>query len=333
MTAIPELDGAADVWQHAGTEALRRGEELVALVDELGLVDIDRGLQHRDLAVLPRHVLAARRNRVEPVDRDAGRPHLGPPDEVFEEGAVAHAAVDDDRRVGETRRERVERLVAGPSEPDQLREHRVVLGPDDIALVDAAVEPQARARRHAQHTHHAGSRRETTLGVFGGDAHLDRMARGDGRLALERSAAREVDLQHGEIDPRGQFGDRVLDLQPRVHFHEVEQAARGFVQEFDGAHVLETRGAAEPHGRRAHGAIDVEWQIGGRRFLDHLLVPALHRRPAYVERPRRASTVGDDLDLAMARPIDPLLDKQRVVAERPPRFLPCRVEGAGEFRL
>ena len=47
----------------------------------------------------------------------------------------------------------------------------------------------------------------------------------------------DAQLQFDEIEPGDRLGDRMLDLQPRVHFHEIEVAA-GIEQEFQRAGAL-----------------------------------------------------------------------------------------------
>jgi len=40
-------------------------------------------------------------------------------------------------------------------------------------------------------------------------------------LAEQRTAVGDLQLRHDQVEARGQLGDRVLDLQTRVHLHEV----------------------------------------------------------------------------------------------------------------
>ena len=55
---------------------------------------------------------------------------------------------------------------------------------------------------------------------------------------------------------------------------------------------------------------------GRRRFLDHLLVAALHRAVAFAEVDRVALAVGQHLDLDVARVLEEFLHVDHVVAER-----------------
>ena len=65
---------------------------------------------------------------------------------------------------------------------------------------------------------------EVAGGVFGVDAGFDRVA-GDGEVGLEEGegfAVGDADLPFDEVLAGDGFGDRVLDLEACVHFHEVE---------------------------------------------------------------------------------------------------------------
>ena len=77
--------------------------------------------------------------------------------------------------------------------------------------------------------------------ILGVDAALDRMA-ALRELVLrprQRSARRDGQLRANEVDAGDRFGDRMLDLQPRVHLEEVEArvVAAAFEQELDRARV------------------------------------------------------------------------------------------------
>ena len=76
-------------------------------------------------------------------------------------------------------------------------------------------------------------------GILGAQPHLDRVA-GEVDLLLpqpQRLAAGDAQLQFDQIEAGDGFGDGMLDLQPRIHFHEIELAA-GIEQEFQRAGAL-----------------------------------------------------------------------------------------------
>src|SRR5206468_1590507 len=71
------------------------------------------------------------------------------------------------------------------------------------------------------------------------------------RIERERLAPRNANLPLHEIDAGHHLGDRMLDLQPRVHLEEIEAAV--FVeQELDGARVR----VADPFRHRRRGRRD-----------------------------------------------------------------------------
>src|SRR5207248_6524582 len=128
------------------------------------------------------------------------------------------------------------------------------------------------------------------------EAHLalperERLPGGDSQLPLDR------------IEPGHGLGHGVLDLQPRVHLHEVELAA--IEQELDGArtHVADL---ARDHERR--GAQPLAQRLGEprrRRLLDELLMAALRRAVALAQVYEIAAAVGEHLhpDLTQRGPI------------------------------
>ncbi len=115
--------------------------------------------------------------------------------------------------------------------------------------------------------------------------------------------------------PGDLLADRVLDLEPRVHLHEVE----GLVapeQALDRARVAVARRA---HGTE-RGVVEraprllAEERRG--RLLEQLLVPALDAALALADDQRAARTVAHHLHLDVVRVDDDLLQVQPAVAER-----------------
>lgn len=108
--------------------------------------------------------------------------------------------------------------------------------------------PLAKAvRGQAQVGQRADRRQEALLRVLGVDARLDGMAI-QAQFVLggrQRLAGGHAQLPFDQVMAGDHFGDRVLHLQPGIHFHEVE-AAVGFGDELDGAraYVATARAAA-----------------------------------------------------------------------------------------
>ena len=111
----------------------------------------------------------------------------------------------------------------------------------------------------------------------------------------------------------------MLDLDARVHLDEVELVV--LVQELEraGAAVADCacrpRRSARPSCARCFGG-----DAGRRRFLDDLLVAALHGAVALAQVDHVAVVVGQHLELDVARLLQEFLHVDLVVAERRLRF-------------
>src|SRR4051794_29113508 len=115
----------------------------------------------------------------------------------------------------------------------------------------------------------------------------------------------------------------MLDLQSRIHLHEVEAFSVFFGDELDRAGADIRDGAR----RRDRCLADIEPPLGGkprrRRLLDDLLVPALDRAVALEQMDDIAVAVAEDLRLDMARAFQIAFEQYGVVAERAFRLAPC----------
>jgi hypothetical protein len=88
----------------------------------------------------------------------------------------------------------------------------------------AVIYAHAFARERLPDRGYARLGQELVTGIFGVKPHLDRMS---GKLDVvlnegEGQPRCHVDLKVDEVDPRHALGHRMLDLQPGVHFQEVE---------------------------------------------------------------------------------------------------------------
>ena len=184
-----------------------------------------------------------------------------------------------------------------PAAAGELGEHRVEVRADLGAGVGrAAVEPHARAARGAVGGDPAGVGAEPVGRVLGGDPALQGGAAQDDRVlgqpqVLERLAGRDPHLGLHEVDVGDLLGDRVLDLDARVHLDEHVAAGR-VEQELHGAGVAVADLGREAYGVRAHALADRRVEVRGRGDLHDLLVAALHRAVPLEEvdarcRPRR----------------------------------------------
>ena len=149
LPALPQLHRARGLGPHLRPPARGGGQEARLLGVRLGLVGLDRGAHQRQLGVAARGLLPARDEAVEEAHVEPPRAHLLAVEEVEQERLVRRAPAQDDRRLGEAAREAPERLLAVAPVRDHLRDHRVELGRDEVALGDARVDAQARAARAA----------------------------------------------------------------------------------------------------------------------------------------------------------------------------------------
>ena len=205
---------------------------------------------------------------------------------------------------------------------DHLGDHRIVVRRDLAARLDAGVDPDAVALEEFQRGELAGRRQEAALGILGIEPRLDRVA-AQRHVVLrqrQRLAGGDAKLPFDQIVPGDALGDRMLDLQPRVHFHEPEavglEPVRAVGDELDGAGADITDRLRGGDRGRAHAGADLVGHAGRRRLLDHLLMPPLQRAIALVEMDGVAVLVGEHLDLDMARRRDIFLDQHAIVAER-----------------
>ena len=153
-------------------------------------------------------------------------------------------------------------------------------------------------------------------GVLGVDAALDRMAaQPDVLLAHgQRLAGGDHDLLADQIEPRHQLGDRVLDLDARVHLHEVVRAVR-VEKALDRSGRPVAGGPRRVDGDRADPCPESRVDGRGGRLLDELLVAALHRAVALAEVDHVAVRVGEHLHLDVTWVLEVALDVDRRVAE------------------
>ncbi len=140
------------------------------------------------------------------------------------------------------------------------------------------------------------------ISIFAREDVAEPLARCDAQLRLD------------EVDAGDGLGDRMLNLDARVHLDEVELAV--FVhQELDGAGVL----VADLGEAAAEGLADLLAHLGRdlqrRRFFDQLLMAALDGALALEERGHMAVLVGQHLELDVARLLDELLHVELAVAE------------------
>ena len=147
----------------------------------------------------------------------------------------------------------------------------------------------------------------------------------------QREARRLAQLPFHQIDAADRLGDRMLDLQARVHLEEVGRVLFRAHDKLDRS----SAGIADIGGQRDSAAQQRRAHIRGKvrrgRFFDDLLVVALDRAVALEEMERGALTIAEDLDFDMTRFLDQLFQEDRAVAEGRRGFVARRGNGGQKF--
>ena len=330
LPTVPELDLVPDLGVGLRATATRPGEERGAIERGLQLAGVDGGGDEGDIGQPGRQVLVGRGEPVEPRRVHGAGAHLRPLEEVEEERLVRGAAAHEHRGLRQRPVQASERFVTVAPLGDDLGDHRVVLGRDDVTLGHARVDAEPWSDGEGEGFDGARCRREGALGVLGVEAGLDGVPDRRGRIALQPAAAGDVDLQLDQVDPGRQLGDRVLHLEAGVHLEERELLLGRLVQELDRPCVL-VLGCVRQADR---GGPQVAILLGRQRdalgLLDHLLVASLHAAVADPDRPHRAVGVGDELHLDVAGVRHDPLHEHRGVAEGLEPFGPGALEGLVE---
>ena len=122
----------------------------------------------------------------------------------------------------------------------------------------------------------------------------------------------------------------MLDLQPRVHLHEIE-ILLGIDQELDRARPDVAHGARRRHRSLRHGAAHLCGEARSGRLLDDLLMAALHRAITVVERRHAAMGVREHLHLDVPCGRKIALEQQPVIAKGGPRQTLRGLHRGGHF--
>ena len=228
-------------------------------------------------------------------------------------------------------RQLARRFLARRAMADDLGDHRIVIRGNIALGAQRGFDAQPLGRPPAQHP--ARLRHEIMRRVLGAQARLDRVAGKPDILLPQRQpfAAGDAQLQLDEIEPGDRFGHGMLDLQARVHFHEIERAGR-IEQKFERARALVADRLDGRDRDRAHALAQLGRHRRGGRLLDQLLMAPLHRAIALAEMNRVAPAVAENLDFDMARRFDRALQHHRRVAERALRLGLARRAGVRRTR-
>ena len=208
-------------------------------------------------------------------------------------------------------------VLARVAPRDQLRDHRIVEDRHLAAFVGAAVVAHAGPLRHAQPLDAPRRRQEAVVGILRVDAAFDRVRlRVEQRfgIEIEALASRDANLPLHQVDAGHHLGDRMLDLQARVHLEEVERAVL-VEQELDRAGVGVAHRLRDRRRGRRHAPPQLRRDRERRALFDDLLVAPLDRALALDERQHGAVMIAEQLHFDVARRHDAALEIDRAVAE------------------
>src|SRR5882672_10382885 len=226
------------------------------------------------------------------------------------------------------------RLGARGRVRDRLAEQRIVKGTYLQSAFECVIEADTLRRAPLPDT--PGAWQKVRAGLLGAETDLDRMAAAfelrQHVILLERQALalRDPQLPFDKIESGHSFGDRVFDLQARVHLHE-EELATG-VEKLDRAGTDVPDAARQTQRRVTHYPALHRGEHGARRFFDDFLVAPLHGTVAFAQEQGLAVMVGKDLYFDVAWRAQSPFDDQPVIAKSGMRFRTCTRERSVEVR-
>src|SRR5690606_19966299 len=208
----------------------------------------------------------------------------------------------------------IQRAVPIRPMTDDLANQRIVVRWHPITTVKVGIDPDAVAARRVEISDLTGAWGKGA-GIFRIHPALDGMP-----LKLhvflpdrQRQATGNTQLFPHDIDARDHLCNGVLHLDPGVHFNEIELVV--LVQEFEGAGTAITDVETGLDAGLEDGLPCLRIDIGGGRFLQDLLVAALHGAVAVAQVNGVALAVGQDLDFHVARPVEEFLQVYGAVAK------------------
>src|SRR5690348_9775190 len=195
-----------------------------------------------------------------------------------------------------------EKLVPICAADDQLAEQRVVERRHHVILVTMTIKSNPRACWRRPFRDHPGRRTQIVRGVLGIDAEFDgatairrrRLAEGN------RVAGSDPQLFPNQVEVEDLLGNRMFDLNSRIHLNEKPTFAVEVVDEFNGAGPFVSKIAYQ--GRCGLGDLRTgpRLQRGRRRLFDELLVTSLYAAIALPQMDCVAMSITEDLDFDVA---------------------------------
>ena len=298
---------------------------------KLSIVAGDRRLEQSHIGVVPGKMIVVGHETFHPADVHVPLPDFRAAQQFQEQRFVTDATFDDHHAVPYSSPQTGKRFCAALTEGDDFGDHGVKLGRNDIAFRHTRVDSHARAGLNPEALNGAGCGSKIVVGIFGVQPHFNGVTSCSRWLSLQAAATRDMDLKLHEIEAGGAFRHGMLDLQPGIHLHEHEATALWLVQEFDGARIVITSGAAQAHGGVAQGLIQLRGKSRRGGLFEDFLVAALDGAITYAGGPSGPVVVGNDLDFHVARMGDKLLHKNCWISKSLVGFGAGALKGCGEL--
>ena len=181
-----------------------------------------------------------------------------------------------DMRVAERGIHTIDRFVARRAVRDDLREQRVVERRNREPRVRVRIDAHAEAAGKRDVGERPSGRREVVGRFFRVDAALDRVPVRHERFLIPREpfARGDADLLLDEIHAVEHLAHGVLDLDPRVHLHEIHVVTTREKFEGPGASVAHRPRRRKRHVVQLRARLSVR-KVWRRRLFDQLLVRGL----------------------------------------------------------
>src|SRR6266481_10027631 len=219
---------------------------------------------------------------------------------------------------------------------DELGNERVIVGRDHSFGISRGIHAHAETSGHMESLDPAGGRREL-FRMLGIDAALNGVSAlaftvNPGNYLTDFGASRQQDLRFHQINAGDHLGDRMLDLDSRIHLNKV-QAAVFIHQELYGAGVDVTNFRERLFQLLSDICAHGLGHARGRRFFQQFLVTPLNAAFALAQADHVAMGVSQHLKFNMARALNELLHVKIAVAEGCGSFRLGRVEQRLKFRF
>lgn len=133
---------------------------------------------------------------------------------------------------------------------------------------------------------------------------------------------RNTQLPLDKVDVVDDFGNRVFDLQTRIHLQKIERTIAG-KHEFNRARTDVVNRFGCGNGRRPHACTKLLVNHGAGRLFNHFLVAPLHRTVAFAKMHDVAVTIAEYLNLDVARIEHGPFNQQLPVTECVGRLASC----------